>query len=287
LLQTNSKEFTLAISSVLEAGKIVRDIYNTSFEVSWKAKDDPLTEADLQANKLILDRLQSAFPGDAFLSEEIADNTDRLTKDRVWILDPIDGTREFVQKNPEFSISLGLAVQGKAVLGVVFNPITKELMIGIVGLGVSYKILNDEFEIESSKIELKPIEFMDVNEKPSAYVSRSEFSKYKLFDTNPYWKNTFTLKPVGSIAYKLALTSVNKGDLSISLKPKSEWDICAGVALILASGGLAFDLANLEEFPFNSKIPRQRGILAGNPTLVKSIISEKGDFFRNSITDWT
>ena len=97
--ETYSTEFKLAISSVLKAGKIVREIYNSSFEVSWKSKDDPLTEADLLANKEILSNIQTIFPGDGILSEEIADNSDRLSKDRVWILDPIDGTREFVQKN--------------------------------------------------------------------------------------------------------------------------------------------------------------------------------------------
>lgn len=284
--ETYSTEFKLAISSVLKAGKIVREIYNSSFEVSWKSKDDPLTEADLLANKEILSNIQTIFPRDGILSEEIADNSDRLSKDRVWILDPIDGTREFVQKNPEFSISLGFTVGGKPSLGVVFNPITRELVTGIVGIGISYLILNESIDIDLNQIQLSKISFPDKTDKPSAYVSRSEFSKYELFSKNPFWKETFTLLPIGSIAYKLALTAAGKGDLSISLKPKNEWDICAGVALVLASGGLAVDLANQKEFPFNSENPLQRGILAGNPHLVQHLLQTKSNFLKESIVGW-
>ncbi len=286
MFQKDSPEFKLAISSVLSAGKIVRRIYDSSFEVSWKSKDDPLTEADLQANQEIISHIKVSFPEDGILSEEVIDNTDRLKKNRVWILDPIDGTREFVQKNPEFSISLGLAVDGKPVIGIIFNPITRELISGIVGIGISYDIIGENLDFDILSIDLKPIQFKEKIEKPSAYVSRSEFYKYKLFDENPYWKENFELKPVGSIAYKLALTAANKADLSISLKPKSEWDICAGIALIIASGGIVVDLKNQVEIKFNSQIPKHEGILAGNPYLVKNLISTKGNFFRESLVDW-
>lgn len=286
MFQTTSQEFQLAISSVLKAGKIVREIYNTAFQVSWKAKDDPLTEADLQANHAIVSQIKAIFPEDGILSEEITDNKDRLKKDRVWILDPIDGTREFVEKNPEFSISLGLAFEGKAILGVVFNPITKELITGIVGYGISYDILNEDFELDIDKIILNPIQFKQNIQKPSAYVSRTEFYKNKLFNDNPYWKESFDLKPAGSIAYKLALTAANQADFCISLKPKSEWDICAGVALVIASGGVVFDLLNLEEIPFNAEKPYQKGIIAGNPSIIKNMINTRGDFLKASFLDW-
>ena len=285
MFHIDSPEFQIAVSSVINAGKLVKDIYNSSFEVSWKSKDDPLTEADLLANKEILQNILNNFPNDGILSEEITDNSDRISKDRVWILDPIDGTREFVQKNPEFSISLGLSYKGNPVLGVVLNPITRELITGVVGSGVSYDILNENLELKSS-IDLKPLNFDENIKKPSTFVSRSEFFKYKLFEKDPFWLEYFEIKPIGSIAYKLALTAANKADLSISLKPKNEWDICAGVALILASGGLAVDLVNQTEIPFNSPNPLQRGILAGNPHLVKNLIQTKGKFLENSIVGW-
>jgi len=286
LISNKSKEFDLAISSVLSAGKIVREIYDSSFSVSWKAKDDPLTEADIQANKEIISRIQNLFPSDGILSEEITDNKDRLEKSRVWIIDPIDGTREFVAKNPEFSISLGLAIDGKPVLGVVFNPITRELMSGIVGVGVSCNIVGEDLELDTSTIQLSKMNFAENVDKPSVYVSRSEFYKYKLFDTNPYWNDSFILKPIGSIAYKLALTAAGLGDLSLSLKPKSEWDICAGIALILAAGGMVIDLKNQTDIPFNALLPRINGILGGNPFLVKRLIESDGKFFKDSLVDW-
>lgn len=286
MFEPYSKEFYLAISSVLEAGKIVKSIYDTDFEVSYKKKDDPLTEADLQANKAIIHQIQSVFPKDSILSEEISDNLDRLNNDRVWIIDPIDGTREFVKKNPEFSISLGFSISGKACIGSVLNPITRELFVGIVGQGIAYLVLNEDFSLDQNKIQLAQHNFKEDIAKPFTYVSRSEFFKYKLFDSNPYWKENFDLKPVGSIAYKLALAAANKGDLALSLKPKSEWDICGGVALIEASGGTAVDLRKQSSLPFNEKSPLQHGILAGNPFLVEKILKERGSFFRESIVGW-
>ncbi|HMV45990.1 MAG TPA: 3'(2'),5'-bisphosphate nucleotidase CysQ, partial [Leptospiraceae bacterium] len=274
------------ISSVLEAGKIVRSIYDTNFEVSWKAKDDPLTEADLRANQEIIRQIQLTFPEDAILSEEISDSEKRLSKERVWIIDPIDGTREFVKKNPEFSVSLGLSVSGKAFIGSILNPITRELFVGIVGQGIAYLVLKDDFSLDLNQLNLTKHDFKPMDSKPFTYVSRSEFFKYKLFDQNPYWKENYDLKPVGSIAYKLALAAANLGDLALSLKPKSEWDICGGVALIEASGGIAVDLKNQKAFPFNEKSPLQHGILAGNPFLVEKILKEKGNFFRDSLVNW-
>lgn len=286
MFQVSSPEFQLAVFSVLKAGKIVRDIYNSSFEVSWKAKDDPLTEADLLANKEILSHIKESFPDDGILSEEIADNTDRLSKDRVWILDPIDGTREFVQKNPEFSISLGLSYQGKAILGIVFNPITRELISGIVDLGISYLILDETFALDPISISLSKLSFKESIQKPSVYVSRSEFQKDKLFDANSFWKESFSMLPIGSIAYKLALTAAGKGDLSISLKPKNEWDICAGVALVEASGGKVIDLFEQTQIQFNSPHHLQKGILAGNPYTIESLVSSHGKFLKDSLVNW-
>ncbi len=277
------KELKLAIFSCLEAGKVVSQIYNTSFEVNWKAKDDPLTEADLQANKIILSYIEKDFPNDGILSEEVKDSEFRLEKNRVWILDPIDGTREFVEKNPEFSISLGLSINNEAVLGVVFNPISREIFFGVVGIGIGYKLLDEDFTFELEKIELdKPYFISKEFRKPSILVSRSEFYKYKLFD-DKYWKENFEIFPIGSIAYKLALTSIGKVHFTVSLKPKSEWDICAGIALIKSAGGISLDLKNFAEFRFNKKTPIDEGIISGNIDFINEILKDKKEFLKSSL----
>jgi myo-inositol-1(or 4)-monophosphatase len=277
------KELRLAIESTLEAGKIVSQIYNSSFEVNWKAKDDPLTEADLKANQIIISYIQKKFPEDGILSEEVKDSEERLSKNRVWILDPIDGTREFIEKNPEFSISLGLSINKEAILGVVFNPISREIFFGVVGVGIGYKLLDEDFNFDLENIQLDNPYFISKEfRKPSILVSRTEFYKNKLFDSE-YWKSNFEIFPIGSIAYKLALTSIGKVHFTISLKPKSEWDICAGIALVKSSGGVSFDLKNLKEFVFNKKNTYDEGIISGNKDFILEILKDKKEFLKNSL----
>lgn len=279
------KELSLAIFACLQAAKVVREIYETPFSINWKGEDDPLTEADLQANRIIIHQIEKNFPEDSILSEEITDSKSRLFKDRVWILDPIDGTREFITKNPEFSVSLGLSVQNKAVLGVVINPISRELFYGVVGLGIGYELLDEDYSFNYDNVELKKPYFLSKEfSKPNVLVSKSEFSKYKLFDKDPFWKSRYDLYPIGSIAYKLALTAVGKAHFTISLKPKSEWDICAGVALIESASGISIDLIDQKEFSFNKENPYDQGILAGNKDYIQELLKTHKEFLRNSFT---
>src|SRR5690606_20851584 len=97
----------------------------------------PLTEADLAADRIIGDALRTHFPGDGLLSEEVADDPARLGRSRVWIVDPLDGTREFTVKLPEFVVSIGLAIEGEPALGVLVNPATGDVYAGVVGRGAT------------------------------------------------------------------------------------------------------------------------------------------------------
>jgi myo-inositol-1(or 4)-monophosphatase len=103
-------------------------------EVTMKSGDDPVTAADLAVNDVLLDLLP--LPGEGWLFEETADSSDRLGRDRVWMVDPIDGTREFVQGIPEWSVSIGLIEHGRPVAGGICNPVTGERVIGSIETGV-------------------------------------------------------------------------------------------------------------------------------------------------------
>ena len=118
-----------------EAATIVNTFYVGSAEVSYKADQSPVTEADRSANQHIVSRVLATYPDDGVLSEESKDDFTRLEKDRVWIIDPLDGTKEFIARNGEFSVMIGLAVQGRAVLGVVLQPESGLLYAGARGLG--------------------------------------------------------------------------------------------------------------------------------------------------------
>ena len=212
------RELAVALDAATQAAAAVKAIWDR--EDAWVLhKADgrgPLTEADLAADEILQDVIRSSFPDDGILSEETADDPARLGKQRVWILDPLDGTREFVDRIPEFVISVGLAIDGEAAVGVLINPVKGEVMTGAMGQGVT-------FNGEAARV-------TEQRELPGArvVVSRSE-AKKGWFER---WRDDIEFEPVGSVAYKLGLVGTGRADASFTPKPRSEWDICGGVAII-------------------------------------------------------
>lgn len=258
------------LPSVLEAGEEVLKIYNNPFSVTFKQKDDPLTKADLLANEIISSSIQKHFPDHFLLSEEEKEKPDRCTKEYLWLLDPIDGTREFVKKNDQFAISLGLSHHGKIQMGIVLNPSTDELFIGIIGMG----LISTSFAHPNLTNWSTPLRTNASKSKPLCIVSNTEF-KEGLFD-HPYWKENYEVKPIGSIAYKLALLAAGKADLCISLKPKSDWDIGAGIALVESAGGICHTIKGWKPFGFQEDSIQKEGILAGKIEIVNSLVQSYG-----------
>jgi 3'(2'), 5'-bisphosphate nucleotidase len=113
-----SRELEAAVAMAREAGEILLEIYATDFSVEMKGRADPVTEADRRVNELLVRRIQEAFPDDAIVAEESPDNR-ASAAGRCWYVDPLDGTKEFVARNGEFSVMIGLAIDGEARLGVV------------------------------------------------------------------------------------------------------------------------------------------------------------------------
>jgi myo-inositol-1(or 4)-monophosphatase len=190
-----------------------------AIEATMKQGDDPVTAADLAVNDVLLDLLPQ--PGEGWLFEETADSSDRLGRDRVWMVDPIDGTREFVQGIPEWSVSIGLVENGQPVAGGVCNPATGERIIGSIETGVEYT-------------GSRPLTAATSLSDAVVLASRSEVRRG---EWNRFANLPFTVVPMGSVAYKLALVAAGCADATWTLVPKHEWDIAAGAALVLSSGG--------------------------------------------------
>lgn len=226
------------------AGREVLRIAREGFETDHKANQDPVTTADLVADAILRETLTGEFPDTAWLSEETRDDPARLKCERVWIVDPIDGTKEFVAGIPEFSISVALVAEGVPVLGAVYNPSTDELFLAAAGWGAT---LNGQ----AIRAEHAPAS------RPVLLASRSEIKRGEFERFEPFAE----VRPMGSIAYKLARVAANYGDATFSLGPKNEWDIAAGVLLVNEAGGRATDLAG-EEFRFNQPDTLTNGILA-------------------------
>lgn len=222
-------------------------------EARHKAGDDPVTEADTTVDRLL--RRTLPRPGEGWLSEETLDDLARTACRRVWVVDPLDGTREFVAGIPEWSVSIGLVVDGEPVAGGVSNPATGERVVGARGLGVRW---NGE-----------PAGVTERRELDGALVlaSRSEVGRgqWQRFAGAP-----FTVRAVGSVAYKLALVAAGRADATWTLVPKHEWDVAAGVALVLAAGG-AVAAGSHEEARFNRPRPLLTRLLAANRELMPQI----------------
>ena len=203
-----------------------------------------MTEAD----RLLDAALHKALlrDGEGWLSEESVDDPSRLEKRYVWIVDPLDGTREFVTGIPEFCASIGLVHEGLPIAGGICNPATGEVFLGSVETGFTY---NGQPKAASSRTDLQGA---------TVLASRSEVKRgeWKQFEDAP-----FKVTPMGSVAYKLARVAAGLDDATFTLTPKNEWDIAAGVALVLSAGGFARPL-HREEFLFNQHSPLLPGLIA-------------------------
>ncbi len=219
-----------------------------AIEATMKSGDDPVTAADLAVNAVLLDLLPQ--PGEGWLFEETADCSDRLDRARVWVVDPIDGTREFVQGIPEWSISIGLIEHGEPVAGGICNPATGERITGSIETGVEYA--GDRPVVNATSLRDAVV-----------LASRSEIlrGEWERFVDEP-----FTVVPVGSVAYKLALVAAGRADATWTLVPKHEWDIAAGAALVVASGGW-IALPDGSAPTWNSPDPLVGGLIATSSTI--------------------
>lgn len=252
------KTLEIAIQAAKEAGDVVMGYYRSSYNIREKSPNNPVTTADLMANQQIRDIICHTFPDDGWLSEETEDSPDRLAKSRVWVVDPIDGTEEFIAGIPEFAISIALVVEGTPVIGVLHNPATSELFYAYAGGGAF---------CNGTPIHCSPCQPL---KQALMLVSQTEHRKGLLVGLVPL---VGEIQYIGSVAYKLARLAAGTGNLYITVRPKNEWDFCAGDLILREAGGVLWDKAG-KTIRYNKKRVRQpTGLFAGNPTLVKQIIN--------------
>src|ERR1700690_1052975 len=233
------------IHSALEASrKVFARFTPGAIEAEYKVGHDPVTEADRALDAVL--RKELLRSGAGWLSEESVDDPIRLQHSLVWVVDPLDGTREFVQGIPEFCVSIGFVENGRPVAGGICNPATNEIFLGSIESGVTY---NGKPARSSQRTTL---------DGATVLASRSETKRGE-------WKQfegaNFKVRPMGSVAYKLALVSAGLADITFTLVPKNEWDVAAGAALVLSAGGY---VATLDHQPLrcNNKDPLLPGLLA-------------------------
>jgi len=256
------KELKAAMSAARAAGQEILRIYNSDFAVVYKSENAPVTQADLAANDIIIAGLKEFNYG--ILSEETADDKSRLKKDRVWIIDPLDGTKDFINKDGEFSLMIGLAENGQPVLAVIYQPLGDKMYYASAGQGAYLKTGGRE------AVRLK------VSAEDNLKSARMITSRFHLLETDLALAKKLGIKklrPCGSAGVKVGLIAEGKADIYVNTSDKTwEWDICAADIILKEAGGKLTDTRG-ENFIYNKENPRNPvGYVAANEFFHKKIV---------------
>ena len=253
-----SDDLTLLETAIREAGEIALKYYHSSAR-SWNKGDGtPVTEADLAVDEFLKSTLLRDRPDYGWLSEETADNSDRLSCERVWIVDPIDGTRSFVERTGEWCISIALVERGKPVLARVFRPLAQDMYGATPGGGATR---NDETISTSKTHELENCRMM---------------TRGRVLDSSR-WETPWPHMQTGiatSLALRLCLVADGSFDGTIALGNKCDWDLAAGDLIVREAGGCVTNIdGNL--LTYNRKETRQPGgVVAAGQSLHEKILQK-------------
>ena len=250
------------VDAIIQAGEKVREIYDTDFEVNKKDDNSPITKADLESNKILRAVLEKT--GIPILSEEDVDDKSRLASEKVWIVDPLDGTQDFVNRTGEFTILVGLVENHVPVMGLVYLPIKKILYFAEKGMGAFCYDLN-----KWEKISVRKVEKIS---SCLALVSRHHLSgKEKKILDHLGITNTAT---VGSTLKVMEISS-GRGDAYLTTTNKmSQWDTCASWCIISEAGGKMTDISG-NDLIYNKEIVKhENGLLVTNGFIHDVVISK-------------
>ena len=259
---SNIPNLDSVMNAIIKAGEKIREIYDTDFEVNKKDDNSPITKADLESNKILRFALEKT--GIPILSEEDVDDKSRLNSEKVWIIDPLDGTQDFVNRTGEFTILVGLVENHIPVMGLVYLPIKKILYFAEKGMGAFCYDLNKWEKISVRKVE-------EIS-SCLALVSRHHLSgkERKILDHLGI-ANTAT---VGSTLKVMEISS-GRGDVYLTTTNKmNQWDTCASWCVISEAGGKMTDVSG-KELVYNTEIVKhENGLLVTNGFVHEMVISK-------------
>ena len=250
------------INVAKNAGAAIMSFYDKEYGIKDKGKDDPVTEADIESNKIILDGLKKY--GYGILSEETDDDLSRLKEKRVWIIDPLDGTKDFIGKTGDFTVMVGLAEERKTILGVVYKPIDDILYYAIKN-GGAYRSIRG----------LEP-ERIHVNKEVKGKNMRMLVSRSHSTDLDARVAGHFGIKKLvlcGSIGLKGALIASGEAELNINPSERpGEYDICAADIILHEAGGKLTNMKG-DRHVYNKQNPIvKNGYVASNGAVHGEII---------------
>src|SRR5438876_1418295 len=270
------REIEVASELARQAGAVLLEHYYSPFLVEQKVNAldelEEVTAADREANELIVGRLQKEFPDDGILAEESVDSEQRLEKDRVWLIDPMDGTKNFINRDGDFAVQIGLAVGGESVLGVVYQPVR----------AVLYRAeRNGGAWIEDEEKAARRMSVSNLS-RPSEMVlasSRSHRSPRMERVVSAFGFKDETRR--GSVGVKIGLIAEQQADLYLHLSPSTkQWDTCGPEAILAEAGGSLTDLFG-QPIRYNGlRIDNRNGIVATNNAAHEMVIENLAPLLR-------
>ena len=255
-------ELDLAIKAAEEAGNTILKIYEKDFKTFTKTDNSPVTDADLQSNKIIKEIL--SVTKHSILSEEDVDDKTRLSNDIIWIIDPLDGTSDFIDKTGEFTVMIALVENQKPILGVIAWPTEKTLFVAQKNAG-AFRYSDNEWE---------KISVTKISELPKC---RTIGSRHHLSDKEKDFIEKIGIKDFTSIGSSLKVGKISSGQAEVYITTTNkmkEWDTAASHCIISEAGGKMTDMLGNELTYNNENVYHQNGILVTNGLIHEKILRE-------------
>ena len=255
-------ELDIAIKAAKEAGNAILEIYHDDYKTSTKDDDSPITDADLKSNEVIKNILSQTKH--TILSEEEDDDLSRLSKETIWIVDPLDGTSDFIDKTGEFTVMISLIKNKKPILGVIGWPTEKTLFVAQKGSG-AFKYSNDEW---------KKISVTLVSEVSKC---RTVGSRHHLSDKEKLFIKKLGIEDFTSVGSSLKVGKISSGEAEAYITTTNkmkEWDSAASYCIVLEAGGKMTDMSGNDLTYNNEDVCHQNGILVTNGLIHSKIVEE-------------
>jgi len=255
-------ELDIAIKAAQEASSVILDIYQKDYNTFTKTDDSPVTDADLKSNKKINEILSDTKY--SILSEEDVDDQSRLSKDMIWIVDPLDGTSDFIDKTGEFTVMIALIQNKKPILGVIAWPTEKILFVAQKNCG-AFRYSNDKWD----KISVTKIENLSE--------CRTIGSRHHLSDKEKKFIKKLGVKDFTSIGSSLKVGKISSGEAEAYITTTNkmkEWDTAASYCVITEAGGKMTDMSGNQITYNNKSVYHQNGILVTNGLIHDKIVKE-------------
>ena len=270
------RELEVAIDLARRAGEHISALHGSGIAVDTKDDDSPVTQADREANDLIVGALTAAFPGDGILSEELPDDGSRLVRPRVWMVDPLDGTKDFIRGRDGFAGMIGLCDDRRPALGVVYQPIGDKLYFAARGEGAF---------LQRGGGAPARIRVSDVREPSQIRMVASKSHRTETIDRVRAVLGISDELNVGSVGLKLGLIAEGARDLYVNPAGHSKlWDACGPEAILVEAGGELSDLRGALIDYRGPELGNTRGLIASNGALHAEVVRRLAALFPGGAT---